>query len=368
MSRGASTAAVVVVSLVALSHANAALAQGWSADVSAGRLVDDPLAANVGTNNLIGRLEYDTRRDAWVYGAVAAPWGQSATFWGAVGTGGRVMLSGSQINGASLGVDIGAHGFSFRDRVIDRVGTGGTLESIPFTRFSAGSGFVEGRAGWRGHTLSFEGVRENRGVFETGARGGYGTTVHVEGDARWVHATEGTYPFVGATLAYQASPVQVWGQVGKWLATDLSERVWALGSSVSVGARTSVWASARREAPDPLYWNSSRRSWGIGLTQRLGRIAAPLAAVERSQAGMVVVRLRATEAPQGAVSIAGDFNNWQPAAMQREGSDWIVRLPLAPGVYNYTFRSATGDWFVPPSTAGRRDDGMGGFLAVLVVN
>jgi hypothetical protein len=364
---GASTAAVVV-SLVVLSHANAALAQGWSADVSAGRLVDDPLSAHIGTNNLIGRLQYDTRRDAWVYGAVAAPWGTGATFWSAVGTGGRVMLHGSQLTRINVGVDAGAHGFSFRDRVVDRVGTGGTLEAIPFTRLAVGSGFVEGSAGWRGHTLSFDGVRENRGVFETGARAGYGTTFSVEADARWVHASEGTYPFVGATLAYQASPIQVWGQVGKWLATDLSERVWALGSSVSLGVRTSVWASVRQDAPDPLYWNPSRRSWSVGLTQRLGRIPAPLVAVERSQAGTVVVRLRATEAPSGAVSIAGDFNNWQPAAMQREGSEWVVRLPLGPGVYNYTFRSATGDWFVPPSTAGRRDDGMGGYLAVLVVN
>jgi len=367
VTRGTSTVALVV-SLVVLSHTTAALAQGWSADVSAGRLVDDPLSANVGTNNLIGLLRYDTRREGWVYGAVAAPWSQSATFWGTVGAGGRVMLSGSQVNGAGFGVDVGAHGFSFRDRVFDRVGTGGTLEAIPFTRFSAGSGFVEGRAGWRGQTLAFEGVRENRGVFETGARSGYGARVYVEGDARWVHASEGTYPFVGATLAYQVAPVQVWGQFGKWLATDLSERVWALGSNVGVGARTSVWASVRQEAPDPLYWNSSRRSWSLGLTQRLGRIPAALVPVALSQAGTVVVRLRVTDAPPGAVSIAGDFNNWQPASMQLEGGEWIVRLPLGPGVYNYTFRSASGEWFVPPSTAGRRDDGMGGYVAVLVVN
>lgn len=367
MTRGTSTAAVVV-SLVVLSHATAALPQGLSADVSAGRLVDDPLSANVSTNNLIGRLHYDTRRGVWVYGAVAAPWGQNATFWGSVGTGGRVMLSGSPVNGASFGVDAGAHGFSFRDRVLDGAGTGASLEAIPFTRFSSGSGFVEGRAGWRGQTLAFEGVRGNRGVFETGARSGYGATVYVEGDARWVHASEGTYPFVGATLAYQGALVQIWGQLGKWLATDLSERVWALGSNVGVGPRTIVWASVRQEAPDPLYWNSSRRSWSVGLTQRLGRIPAPLVPLALSQAGTVVVRLRVTDAPPGPVSIAGDFNNWQPASMQLEGGEWTVRLPLGPGVYNYTFRSTTGDWFVPRSTAGRRDDGMGGYVAVLVVN
>ena len=54
--------------------------------------------------------------------------------------------------------------------------------------------------------------------------------------------------------------------------------------------------------------------------------------------------------------------------MRREGGEWIVRLPLMPGVYHYTFRSASGEWFVPPSTAGRRDDGMGGYVAVLVVS
>ena len=366
MTNGAVTAALMV-SLVALSHATAARAQGWAADVSAGRLVYQPLSANVSTTNLIGSLRYDTRSDTWVYGTFAAP-ASDGTVWGAVGTGGRVMLNRSQLHRVSVGADVGAHGYSFSDRVVDQVGTGGTLDAIPFARVSEGAGFIEGRAGWRGHTLSFAGVRENRGVFETGARGGYGTTLSVEGDARWVHAREGTYPFVGATVAYDVSPVQLWGQAGKWMAIDLDERVWALGSGVSLGARTTVWGSVRQDAPDPLYWNSMRRSWSVGLTQRLGRVVAPLVPVATSQAGTVAIRLSETDAPSGTVSIAGDFNNWQPAPMQREGGEWIVRLALMPGVYHYTFRSATGEWFVPPSAAGRRDDGLGGYVAVLVVN
>ena len=366
MTNGAVIAALMV-SLVALSHATAARGQGWSADVSAGRLVYEPLSANVSTSSLIGSLRYDTRSDTWVYGTVAAP-GSDGTLWGAVGTGGRVMLNRSQLHRVSVGADVGVHGYSFRDRVVDQVGTGGTLEAIPFARVSEGAGFIEGRAGWRGHTLSFAGVRDNRGVFETGARGGYGTTLSVEGDARWVHAREGTYPFVGATVAYDVSPVQLWGHAGKWMAIDLDERVWGLGSGVSLGARTTVWASVRQDAPDPLYWNSTRRSWSVGLTQRLGRVPAPIVPVASSPAGAVAIRLSATDAPSGTVSIAGDFNNWQPAPMQREGGEWIVRLPLTPGVYHYTFRSATGEWFVPPSAAGRRDDGLGGYVAVLVVN
>ncbi len=104
------------------------------------------------------------------------------------------------------------------------------------------------------------------------------------------------------------------------------------------------------------------------MTQRLGRVAPPILPVPRSQAGGAVITLRVVDAPSGEVSIAGDFNNWQPAPMQREGNEWVLRLPLAPGAYHYAFRSATGEWFVPSSTPGRRDDGMGGHVAVLTVS
>ena len=364
-------AAVLVVNILALSDATEAGAQGWAVDVSAGRFVYDPVLADVGTSNLLGSLRYDSRRGIWVYGAGAVPAGDNGTFWGAVGTGGRVMFFVPQGGRGSVGADVGGHAFSFQDRVVDQTGTGGTLEALPFARLAIGdAGFIEGHGGWRGQTLSFAGIRENRHVFETGARGGYGAALRVEGDARWVHASEGTYPFVGATLTYRGSRVDVWGQTGKWLATNLDEKVWSVGSGVNLSVRTSVWGSIRQEAPDPLYWNSSRRTWTVGLTQRLGRIPSPPVPVPmpRAQEGTVVVRLPVGDAPPGDISIAGDFNNWQPSPMQRENGEWVVRLPLAPGVYHYAFRSAKGEWFVPSWASGRRDDGMGGYVAVLVVS
>lgn len=343
-------------------------AQGLSVDVSAGRLVYEPVSANVGTNNLMGSVRYDMPREAWVYGALAAPLADGDTFWGVAGTGGRFMAPGSNRRRATFGADIGAHGFSFRDAVADQVGTGGNVEAIPFARFSAGLGLVEARGGWRGHTLSFAGVRESRGVFETGARAGYGATFRVEGDARWVHASEGTYPFVGTTVMYDGAPVQVWGQTGKWLREDLDQTTWAGGLSVTLGPRSSVWASVHQQASDPLYWNIARRTWTVGMRQRLGRAASPIRPAPWSQTGGVLVTLRVADAPPGEVSIAGDFNSWQAAPMRREGNEWVVRLQLAPGGYHYAFRSATGEWFVPSSTPGRRDDGMGGHVAVLTVH
>jgi hypothetical protein len=359
---------MVVATVVVLSHVLPARGQGWSADVSAGRLVYDPLSATVDTSTVMGAIRRDTPRGIWVYGAGALPAGDAGTFWAATGTGGRVMAAPNRNLRARVGADLGAHGFWFRDRVVSVSGTGGTLEAMPFLRVTAGNGFVDGVVGWRGHTLSYAGLRENRGVFETGARGGYGIRFRVEGDARWVHADERTYPFVGATVAYQRARAEVWGQVGKWLATDFDDRAWAVGSGARLNARTSVWGSVRQDAPDPLYWNSARRTWSIGLTQRLGRIPVPLVPVSPSPGGLVVIRLRAADTPSGVVSIAGDFNNWQAVPMLREGSDWVIRLPLTPGVYHYSFRSSSGEWFVPASAAGRRDDGMGGHQAVLVVS
>ena len=53
--------------------------------------------------------------------------------------------------------------------------------------------------------------------------------------------------------------------------------------------------------------------------------------------------------------------------MEREGDHWVYRVAVAPGVYNYAFVGADGTWFVPESVPGRKDDGMGGFVAVVVV-
>lgn len=341
-------------------------AQGLSVDVAAGRIVYDPLAVDLGTNNLMGTVRYDATRGTWVYATGAAPMRPGDPVWGGLGGGGRFTKPGTETRSVFVGADLDAHGFLFRDRVALLTGTGGTIDAIPFASVAAGTGRIELRGGWRGQTLDFASEKTNRGVFETGVRAIYGARVRVQGDAKWVYATEGTFPFVGATVIYGGAPVQLWAQAGKWLSTDLDEVTWGAGAGVPIGGRATLWGAARQEAPDPLYWNSLRRSWSVGLTTKLGR-RAPVLNAPRADAGGVVIRVAAKDAPGEALFIAGDFNQWQPVPMQREGNDWTIRLPLAKGAYHYAFRSARGEWFVPSSVAGRRDDGMGGQLAVLVV-
>src|SRR5262245_52140340 len=87
-----SVTALLAIIFIALGNVTVAHGQGWSADVSAGRLVYDPVSANLTTNNLIGSLRYDAGRETWVYGAAAVPAGDEGPFWGAVGGGGRLTF------------------------------------------------------------------------------------------------------------------------------------------------------------------------------------------------------------------------------------------------------------------------------------
>jgi hypothetical protein len=367
MSRRATLALVVVSHFVVA--AAPAHAQVWSLDLSGGRTVYEPVPVNVSTNNLVGTVRYDARRGEWVYGTAALPLGSTAPFWDGVGAGGSFSRPASHLPHLSFGTDLDAHGFMFRDAAVQQIGNGAMFEGVPFARLSRDAASVELRGGWRGHVLSFAGTTETRGVFETGIRAAFDAAVNLRGDLRWVHAAEGVFPFVGASIVYpKSSPVGVWASAGKWLGNGLTDSSWGIGATVAISGRSSLWVSAQQEAPDPLYWNAQRRSWAVGVTRHLTRLPTPITPAPAADPGGVVIRVRAADTPAGDVFIAGTFNNWQPQPMRREGDEWIVRLPLAPGVYQYSFRSSTGEWFVPASTPGRRDDGMGGHEALLVVS
>jgi hypothetical protein len=359
---------VVLAWLLAASVPRDACGQQWSVDLSAGRIVYDPVSRDVGTSNLLATIRYEVGRLVWISGTAAAPLRAPDPSWAIVGGGGRMMSAGATARRAAGGVDLSAEAFVFRDRVARRGGSGGSVDALPFARINAGGGYVEVRGGWRGYRLSYEGAIENRGVLEAGARVGYGSPLHVVADARVVRAGDGTYSFVGASLVYGGAPVQLWGHTGTWLSDALTERVtWGGGIAVALGVRAALWAGVRQDTTDPLYWNAPRRTWSVGVTRRLGQRRPPVLASHPSQAGSVVIRVPVRDAPGQTLAIAGDFSNWRPMPMLRLGRDWVIRLQLAAGVYRYAFRSGTGEWFVPASVAGRRDDGMGGHVAVLVV-
>jgi hypothetical protein len=358
----------VVAAVIGTLAPGEASAQGWAVDLSGGQVVYDPVSSSVGTATMIGTLRYTTERGEWVYGTLAPSLRETDPFWGAFGAGGRFVPATPERRRATVGLDVGAHGYVFNDGLIDRAGRGVMMEAFPFLGLANETAAVEIRAGWRGHAQTYLGAAQHRNVFETGARAAFGRTLRVLGETRFVHTADGNYPLLAATAVYTAPPLQLWVQWGRWMSTRLDDVLWGAGVHIAMG-RGTLWASVRHEAPDPLYWNVPRRSWSVGMTRQLGarrRAGTPLA-VEHSAGGAVTIRVPAGEAPGQPVSIAGDFTGWQPTAMHREEGHWVFRSRLARGVYHYAFHSGN-DWFVPESTAGRRDDGMGGHVAVLVVD
>ena len=110
-----------------------------------------------------------------------------------------------------------------------------------------------------------------------------------------------------------------------------------------------------------------RRAWSSGLRLTLSE---PPAAAEPVPAeygdGRATISIPTGDA-EGEPRIAGDFTDWEPRSMTRVGDEWRFTVALEPGVYEYAFVAPDGSWFVPESVPGRKDDGMGGEVAQLVV-
>jgi hypothetical protein len=359
----------VAVGIAFSALATAAAAQNISLDVSAGRIVYEPLSSNVATNNTSATLRVDLPPGAWVYGSGALPFGSNGLRWGAAGIGGRFLHSASSSHRVNIGADAVADGFLFHDAVLQQSGNGGLLEAIPFVQVPAGAAAtVEVRGGWRGQMLSYGGTVDKHHVLETGVRATYGGPALLQADARWVRSDGAMYPFYGGRLVYNGAPLQAWLGVGKWFSAQLDDTSWNAGAGVRVATRLTVWAAVQQDAPDPLYWNLARRGWSIGITRTFGGSTSPVPLASSADPNGVLIRLNAADVDGASVSVAGDFNGWKPVPMVLDGREWQLRMPLAPGVYHYAFRSERGQWFVPESVPNRRDDGMGGFVAVLVVN
>jgi hypothetical protein len=85
----------------------------------------------------------------------------------------------------------------------------------------------------------------------------------------------------------------------------------------------------------------------------------------------VFVRLVLLQPDAHSVSVAGDFNGWNPALTQLERADgglWTATIPLKPGRYQYMFVIDGTQWIADPLAAEDAGDGFGSTNAVLDVS
>ena len=84
----------------------------------------------------------------------------------------------------------------------------------------------------------------------------------------------------------------------------------------------------------------------------------------------VFVRLILLQPDAHSVSVAGDFNGWNPARTPLERSDggmWTATIPLSPGRYQYMFVIDGKEWIADPLADEETTDGFGAHNAVLDV-
>jgi hypothetical protein len=207
-------------------------------------------------------------------------------------------------------------------------------------------------------------------LWTTEARGSIEPTegLQLEGDIRHDRGGQGeAYSRGSVSIAGNLGPTAVRASLGNWFNNPGEHRPeWGLGIGIPIRPRVSIFSTAQHETFDPTFLSSPRTNWNVGLTFRLGRSEANSQAEAPAESTRVIVRVPLREAAS-APFIAGDFTNWAPVLMTRYEHEWRFPVDLPSGVYRFAFRNRDGEWFVPPSIPNRADDGMGGWVAVLVV-
>jgi len=151
----------------------------------------------------------------------------------------------------------------------------------------------------------------------------------------------------------------------------------------------SVWDRVRAAvtAPRTLEWSlaSAMAAACVALVAMAGLVtlmperivevpvaSAPAQTVAASaeQEPTVFVRLVLLQPEARSVSVAGDFNGWNPGQTRLERSEggmWTATIPLKPGRYQYMFVIDGKRWIADPLAAEGTTDGFGSQNAVLDV-
>lgn len=158
--------------------------------------------------------------------------------------------------------------------------------------------------------------------------------------------------------------------------TGTDTDVIAISSSgiLQLSDRLAFTASAGRQLADPLrglpqgeiYTAALRVSLGPRPLPVMQRSAIARASVETRPGGGGVLEVRVFAADTMLIEVAGDFSDWHPLPLEREGSFWVARVRLGPGKYRVAVRSNLGPWRAPRNLARVRDD-YGGEAGLLVI-
>ena len=363
--------------------ASAAPAQVWTAEARLGHLDFrlSPSGAPAATTLALGlgASADDLRFNL----AGGVPLGEEDPWWGAVDLRDRSEL---ELGAVTIGVETAGQGFLQRyARSIETpggplgsptlseeisYGWGAAAQALPFIGVRRGMLEVQARAGGSAYRSGLDGRSAGRlvGLADLRLVAAPTDALAFTAEARHFAAEEAAWTFAGVGALLAVPGVDLWGTVGTWLDDEVDATPWSAGLAFRLAERLDLLLEGREDVLDPLYGSAPRRSWSAAARLRLSQPPAPPAepVPDAYDGGLATIAIPAREAGEGP-RIAGDFNGWTPQPMGRSGEQWVWRGPLEPGVYEYAFVDEDGEWFVPASVPGRKDDGMGGWVALLIV-
>ena len=387
MRRQLSRAIELAIGLIATNVTSPLPAQDWHLSAQAGRIrsVLDP--ASAASESFALGLRFDDP-NAGLRVSAGIPGNSNEALWGSIGGWKRLA---PRFGGFRAGIDVAGNAFLTMDRgesnipvpgplqppgapvapSVDRTGHALAGQALPVVGYESPRWQVHARAGLSRYVSEFNAQRRDRSVRLADVQLTLmpASSVALVPVVQRYEADAGEASMYAGVSAIAASSVgMAWGSIGHWTSDDAIGTPWSAGGKLRLHPLVSLELGARHDAFDPLYLQPAQTSWSMGLSFKLGgrahsvRPPVPAAYVD----GRATIKLPVSASKQQP-SIAGDFNDWKPAPMQRNGNHWSYVVSLAPGVYNYAFVTSGGEWFVPESVAGRKSDGMGGHVAVLVV-
>jgi hypothetical protein len=365
--------------------ASAAAAQSWNLDLQVGKMraALDPIGPLTEHGVLGLRFE---RPGTALRLSTGAPVSGIRPIWGSIAAWQRLALhhkgwlAGLDLTGNGLLQQQGDPGAPSVPGLLDPGGANGASpgghafagQVLPLVGFEGERLSLTARAGVSYYRSSLGGESRSRtvGLGDVQLWLQPARAITLVPSIRHYRAADERSTFAGVTVALTGARVGAWGSVGEWLTAPSGTPVsWTVGASWKLHRLATLNASVRRDSFDPLYQSPSQTSWNAGVSIPLSRVPTARAPVpDRYRKGVATIRLPASAMPRAErLAIAGDFNRWKAAPMERSGDAWVYQVTVPPGIYHYAFVDQNGKWFVPEGTPGRREDGMGGHVAVLVV-
>jgi hypothetical protein len=198
------------------------------------------------------------------------------------------------------------------------------------------------------------------------------TVTDIEAGARYSGGMLSLAASAGARLAgHDVQGARQWGEMSVvwWVARHIAV-VGAHGRYPSEpgrgapGGRYSAISLRLATRPPVLDVAIPRRD--RGASPEFGRPVVASFQARRENDSTYVLSVRAPGAR--SVEIAGDFNDWQPTALQSSArrDNFTLKLKLSPGAYKYSVRVDGGEWGLPPGVPALRDD-LAGTVALLII-